>query len=323
MTDIMTEPDKTARFVLPLMGLASVALFHLTALIPPVGLLAAAPLYYLFAAHSASAGMMALAGGGVVTLVTNGPMVAYLYMVMAGGVAWFLAEGFLKGRPVSATVLRASGFPWGMFGLALFGVAMAAGESVSTLLTGWVKMAITATIETYQTNNVDPDQLARLIQQQDELVTFMVDFFPSILFLAFFAAAVATVMVIRAFSVRYRLGIHFPVSFATFRAPDELVWGVIVGGFGGYLVEGTVGTLAWNVMVIAFAVFILQGVALLHHTFVRFNTPILLRAFGYFLLFSQPALLGMAGCFGIADIWADFRKTPERDDDDDSSQPRS
>ncbi len=321
MTETMTKQDRTIRLRLPLIGLLSVALFHLTFLAPPVGLLAAAPLYYLFAAQGASAGMMVLAGGGLVTLVATGPAMAYLYLVMAGGIAWFLADGFLKGRPVSASVLRASTLPWGMMALALFGLSLSAGVSVNALLTGWTDLTVETMIASYQTSGVDDVTVAWLIENRNRVVADFVTFFPSITFLIFFLAAIVTVMAIRAFSVRYDLGIHFPLSFATFRAPDDMVWGVIVGGFGGYLVEGTAGDLAWNVMVISFAVFILQGVALLHHAFVRWNTPVLLQAFGYFLIISQPLMLGIAGCFGIADIWIDFRKKNQRDDDD-SSDPR-
>lgn len=321
MTETMTAQDRTTRLRLTLMGLASVVLFHLTPLAPPVGLLAAAPLYYLFVAHGATAGMMAMAGGALVTLVTSGPVVAYLYLVMAGGIAWFLSDGFLKQRPVSATVLRASGFPWGMVALALLGIALAAGESITALLTRWVDLTVGTMIASYQSTGVDEVTVAWLIENRSDVVNNFVAFFPSITFLVFFVATVGTVMAIRLFSVRYALGIHFPLSFAAFRAPDELVWGVIVGGFGGWLVEGPVGDLALNVLVIALAVFSLHGLALLHYTFVKWNTPVILRAFGYFLIVSQPLLLGVSGLFGIADLWIDFRKDTKRGDDD-SSTPR-
>lgn len=294
-------------FRLPLAAALSIGLYHLTPLLPPVGMVAVAPLYYAFVVHGLVAGWGVLGAGALFALFVGGGAHAYSYVAVIGGVAWLLAHGFRSGLPVPVVALRATAIPWGMLAFGLFGAALATGTSVSALLVGWADAVITRTAATYEETGADPAFTVWLADARPAVVDFFAASLPALVFVTLLFAVVVNMMVIRAWSLKTGAGIHFTYPFGALRAPDELVWGLIVGGFGWYLVDGPGGDMGLNLFIIALAVYFLQGIAIAHYFFGKWNAPILLRAFGYFMIFSHPLFMALTSGLGLADVWFSFR----------------
>jgi uncharacterized protein YybS (DUF2232 family) len=100
-------------------------------------------------------------------------------------------------------------------------------------------------------------------------------------------------------------------DFQTWKAPELLVWPLILAGFLVFFADGLSGTVALNLLVIILPVYFLQGLAVIDCFFRRKAFSPLFRAVGYLLVtLVNPLPLVVTG-LGVFDLWADFRKPKE------------
>lgn len=96
-------------------------------------------------------------------------------------------------------------------------------------------------------------------------------------------------------------------AFIDWRAPEGLVWLLIVAGFLLVFFSGGAVVVGLNLLVVLGLIYYLQGLAVATHFFVVRKMPLLLRTLGYFMmLFASPMQLLVAGV-GLFDLWIDFR----------------
>jgi len=100
-------------------------------------------------------------------------------------------------------------------------------------------------------------------------------------------------------------------SFQEWKAPEVLVWLLIVAGFTVAFVEGLPGVFALNLLVILLPVYFLQGLAVIDCFFRRKAFSPIFRAIGYLLLTVINPLPMVVTGIGVFDLWADFRKPRE------------
>ena len=98
------------------------------------------------------------------------------------------------------------------------------------------------------------------------------------------------------------------VPVSTWKAPDHLVWGIIVPGFLLIPEVTELRLIAGNVLAVFALVYLFQGFAVLASLFDRLKLSPVLRALGLFLIFIQPFLIIGLWCIGFFDTWVDFRK---------------
>jgi uncharacterized protein YybS (DUF2232 family) len=96
------------------------------------------------------------------------------------------------------------------------------------------------------------------------------------------------------------------------RVPEYLVWGVIVSGFALFLASGTVKFIAWNVLIVLMAVYLLQGASILSFFFNKFRFPLWARVGVSLLIVLQQVFLAVLTLAGLFDQWVDFRKIHRR-----------
>jgi len=97
-------------------------------------------------------------------------------------------------------------------------------------------------------------------------------------------------------------------AFQEWKAPEPLVWVLIVAGFLVVFVEGLPGTFALNLLVILLPVYFLQGLAVIDCFFRRKAFSPIFRAVGYVLVTLVNPLPLLVTGIGVFDLWADFRK---------------
>ena len=96
------------------------------------------------------------------------------------------------------------------------------------------------------------------------------------------------------------------------RAPEMLVWAVILSGFALLLPIQQLKLVAMNVLVVLGTIYLLQGLAIITFYFERWRLPRILRAIFYgFLVLQQFASLG-AILLGFFDMWFDFRRLTKK-----------
>ena len=96
------------------------------------------------------------------------------------------------------------------------------------------------------------------------------------------------------------------------RAPDNLVWLLIVSGFSLFLFSGGLKYLAINVFMVVSVVYLYQGVSIVSFFLKKYNVPGWLRPLVYFFLFVQQVITVAIALGGLFDQWLDFRRIHKR-----------
>jgi uncharacterized protein YybS (DUF2232 family) len=104
------------------------------------------------------------------------------------------------------------------------------------------------------------------------------------------------------------------VSLREWKAPDFLIWGVIVAGFAMFIPGlESVRALAANLLLVFGACYFFQGLAIIAFYFNKNNVPRFVRGMVYlFIIFQQIFTLIVVG-LGLFDLWVDFRRLKKQD----------
>jgi uncharacterized protein YybS (DUF2232 family) len=104
------------------------------------------------------------------------------------------------------------------------------------------------------------------------------------------------------------------VSLREWKAPDFLVWGVIVSGFAMFIPGlESVKMLAANLLLLFGACYFFQGLAIVAFYFNKNNVPRFVRGVVYlFIVFQQIFTIVVVG-LGLFDLWVDFRRLRKQD----------
>lgn len=177
-----------------------------------------------------------------------------------------------------------------------------------SLIVQQIKENVNNTINLYQGSGMLNGQTEPSDVSSTHFVNFLIRSFPSL-------AIVGTIFIIwinliiakKLYGVR---GIQFPDfgDLSQWKAPDILVWGVIIGGLlliSGVFILNNVGL---NILIITLSIFFFQGIAIVSYFFNTKNIPPILRGIGYVMIVLQHIFLFAVIGLGLFDVWADFRK---------------
>ncbi len=103
-------------------------------------------------------------------------------------------------------------------------------------------------------------------------------------------------------------------SLGHWKAPDNLVWGLIVSGFSLFFLSGNIKLLAINALIIIMAVYFFHGLSILLFFLERYHVSIWIRIGIYFLIIVQQVFLIILVLAGLFDQWIDIRKIHRRMD---------
>lgn len=106
--------------------------------------------------------------------------------------------------------------------------------------------------------------------------------------------------------------------FTTWRLPEKLVAAVIISGFLVLLPDGPLADIGLNLIILTGTLYLFQGVAILGFLLDKWQVPTPLRILIFLLIVFQAYGIIILAVFGLADVWADFRKkkTGAVNDDD-------
>jgi len=305
------KPTGTAMLAAPFV--LSLLFFYMSIFIPPLGIFTPAPLYYALVLHGTRIGVTLIAITSVFVYVVGGSGQAVFFLASSGLMAWTLAHAYMKKFSLEATISMATLIPW-ISGAVLF-VALSyhTGAAPSESLLKWASSAMAAVTESYTRAGADPEMLHWFQANSDWMASFFVRIFISLTLISAFVAASANYAVVRAMSAKYGWGIVFPGHvFASWRAPEQMVWVVIVCSLLIMTGDGVVYSLALNIFLVTCAIYLAQGVAIIHFFFGKSQFGPLVRVFGYTLVFSQPLMIAIVCSAGFFDIWADFRRIQDK-----------
>ena len=98
------------------------------------------------------------------------------------------------------------------------------------------------------------------------------------------------------------------VPMERWKAPDMLIWIVIISGFALFLTAGSIKFLSINILIVTMTVYVFHGFSIMLFFLNKYNTPLWARVLIYFFVVIQQILLAGLALLGLFDQWIDFRK---------------
>jgi uncharacterized protein YybS (DUF2232 family) len=225
-------------------------------------------------------------------------------------IPWLLHRGVAWDRTVFTTL----GLTMALGVVVLIGTVSGSGQSPVDFVNEQVDREIEQTV-TLMNEFAGAEQSPADAEAFRETVAGMGDFmryaYPGMLVVVCAALQMVTVGLL---ALVVRPGVLPGPSFARWRSPELLIWGVIVSGFAAALGSGALHGIAVNVLIILLPLYFLQGLAVVEHFLVRKGLSLLMRGLSYLLLLVVNPLPVIVTGVGIFDLWADFRKPrPNKD----------
>jgi uncharacterized protein YybS (DUF2232 family) len=261
---------------------------------------------------SASAGVTVLLTA-LVVLLTGTQATALMYLIqfgLPGAVLPLLLNRGMAWDKATVAVL------WVMVAVSLVGllvVASVSGQSpvamAGDLIGTEIAQTRTAMEEMFAVADMTADQRHDVNQAIDSMAAFLQDAYPGI---AITVAGLMTLGLVFLLSLFARGRYTVPGrAFPEWKAPEQLVWVLIVAGFLVVFVDGLPATFALNLLVILLPVYFLQGLAVIDCFFRRKAFSPIFRAVGYVMVTLVNPLPLLVTGIGVFDLWADFRKPRE------------
>jgi uncharacterized protein YybS (DUF2232 family) len=246
-------------------------------------------------------------------LLSSGQSTVLMYLVQFGipgaALPWLLNRGIAWDK-ATVTVL------WTMVAVSicgLFVVSAVVSQSPFTVAGELIGNEIAQTTavmqEMFASADLPADQKKDVALAVENMAVFLQKAYPGI---AITVSGLMTLGLVFLLSVMARGRYTVPGrAFPEWKAPEPLVWVLIVAGFLVAFVDGLTGTFALNLLVILLPVYFLQGLAVIDCFFRRKAFSPIIRAVGYLLVtFVNPLPMVVTG-LGVFDLWADFRKPKE------------
>lgn len=275
-----------------------------------VNLLTPFPAAYVGMRCGSAAAAMTVILTALLIMLTGSQATMLMYVVQFGlpgavlpwllnrGLAWDKATVFVLWVMVAVTLVG------------LLGVSAVAGRSPLAMAGDLIGQEITQTRTAMEQMFAGADmtvaQREDVSQMIENMAVFLEKAYPGI------AITIAGVMI---------LGMVFLLSvfgrgrytvpgrpFPAWKAPEQLVWVLIVSGFTVAFAGGIAATFALNLLVILLPVYFLQGLAVIDCFFRRKAFSPIFRAIGYVLVTLVNPLPLLVTGLGVFDLWADFRK---------------
>jgi uncharacterized protein YybS (DUF2232 family) len=264
------------------------------------------PAVYAFMRHGRQAGI------GIVLLVAGflymgdgfssaggyllqfGLAAVVLPLLMTGGMAW--------DRAVTATLLLVAVSAAVVLGI----FAQSRGLPVNSLVAEHVQAEVERALSFYRGADLPAERLAEIEAVAHGVAEFLSVAYPGLAVVATGVMLLLTVLLLWRFSKAHYLLPGPP--FHAWKAPEQLIWILIISGFAAFFSAGLLHQLALNLLTILLPVYFLQGLAVVNYLFRRKGITPAFRILGYLLMTLFNPLPMIVTGIGIFDLWIDFRK---------------
>ena len=272
-----------------------------------VGLLPASVAYSRFRFGLRGAVMNAIVGIALAGAVTSSYLIVSIIACMClSGFA--LGDSLAKGGRGDLAVLKGTVAPFVIAVPVAAAYFISSGTTPGAVIGHWLQLSLQESIQIYRQMGMSQADIDKLTPSLQLVVKVITDYYPAIAVASVAVSSLASYAVARGRLVKGGLIGPSEAPVSTWKAPDHLVWGIIVPGFLLIPDVPELRVAAGNVLGIFALVYLFQGFAVLVHLFDRLKLSPVLRVLGLFLIFIQPFLIVGLWCIGFFDTWVDFRK---------------
>ena len=248
-------------------------------------------------------------------------LVVFLMVVWIGGISLdilffieLLFVGFVLGElielnlSIERTLLYASGSVLITAIGTLFFYSILTGTGVIAAVESYVDQNLELTIILYQEMGVSEENIRIISDSLAKIRNVLVAIIPSLvaastLLLTWFNLLLAKPLLVKR-------AIHYPDfgKLNRWKAPEFLVWAVIISGILLILSDGPFRLIGLNGLLILLPIYFYQGIAIVSFYFEKKQIPRYFRVFVYILIIIQQILLLFVIGLGFFDLWLNFRR---------------
>src|SRR6202158_219152 len=149
-----------------------------------------------------------------------------------------------------------------------------------------------------------PDStLVAMEAERDVLIDGLLQILPALVILTGALTVITNLVLLRNW-----MGIARNVNLRLWRAPDVLIWALIVTGFCIFMPVPPVALMARNVFLVLLGCYFCQGLAIVCYYLERFRLSRGIRVSSYALIAVQHVVTAMVLALGVFDLWGNFRR---------------
>jgi uncharacterized protein YybS (DUF2232 family) len=172
----------------------------------------------------------------------------------------------------------------------------------------YIETTIKDNLALYAQMNISEDQMSMLRENTVEITRFFTDIFPGLTLCGAILTVWLNVLAGRSLFRRDIGGFPDFGDLSLWKAPEKLVWLLIVSGSMTLAPIEILDTIGINVLIVCCLIYLFQGLAIAAFFFRRKQVPVIFRGLFYMLIAVQQYMIIFIIAVGLSDLWIDFRK---------------
>jgi uncharacterized protein YybS (DUF2232 family) len=175
------------------------------------------------------------------------------------------------------------------------------GQNMAALISEYLTRYLDLTREIYSEMGMAEEQ----IQMLNEAFVLVL---PGMFLVSYLTTLWLNILIIRNLLQKKGITLKSMTRLNRYRAPEFLVWVVILFGLALMLPDQTAKAVSINCLIVLMLVYFFQGIAVVSFFFAKKNAPVFLRVICYSLIAVQIYFLIMVIGLGFFDNWFNLRK---------------
>ncbi len=244
----------------------------------------------------------------MITLRALGFQTSVGYLFLLGSLGPVLSEVLRRNWSIEKTVIYSAGILLALSLAILLYISLISGKAPWGIIGAHMSAIVRENIDLYSRTGVPTQYIELMKGNSDQITRILTGLLPSFILVG--AAFFIWLNLLGGKWLFRKRGMWYPEfgDLSLWKTFDKTVWLVVIAGVFILIPSQGFRILGLNIMIVLLFIYMLQGLAIVSFFFKRKNVPVILRAFGYFLIFAQQFLIFIVAGLGLIDTWTDFRK---------------
>jgi uncharacterized protein YybS (DUF2232 family) len=179
---------------------------------------------------------------------------------------------------------------------------------IFTMASKYVAKNLELIVELYREIGIPEEDIQAISNSMDRIQYYFVRIIPALAIASTLIIVWANILLAKPLLNAKKITYPNFRPLKTWKAPDILVWGLIICGLLCILPPKALKVIGLNGVIILLPIYLFQGIAIVSFYFEKKQFPRLLRFIIYSLIALQQIVLLIVIVFGLFDMWFDFRK---------------
>ncbi|NVM57713.1 MAG: YybS family protein [Desulfobacterales bacterium] len=248
----------------------------------------------------------------VASMMGWGSITSTVFFFELGLVGLILSEVLEMNLSVEKTVAVTTGVVVGTGAVLLGLYGLFSTNSLWGLMSNYVNKNLELALAMYREMNVSEEKIGVLAQSIEGILYVMLRIMPAIVIVSTLFVVWGNLLLARPVLRGRQLFCPDFGPLNEWKAPEPLVWPVIVSSVLLLIPHGGFKLLGVNGLIIMMMIYFFQGIAIVSFYFEKKRFPRILRGVLYGLIAIQQFVLLLVIAIGFFDMWIDFRRIKKR-----------